>query len=85
MNLPVRVRAYLILSLAATATALTFALSGGLKLWGLTYIAPGMNIFAIPLGLAGILSFPMWVWYVIALHWLGEWAIIHDAKGRSDQ
>lgn len=43
-------------------------------LWELPAIllAIKLNVFAIPLALTGVLVFPMWVWYCIAIMWASQ-------------
>ncbi|WP_436347687.1 hypothetical protein [Natronorubrum sp. FCH18a] len=43
-------------------------------LWELPAIllAIKLNVFAVPLALAGVFGFPLWTWYVISLMWTSQ-------------
>jgi hypothetical protein len=46
----------------------------GTGLWELPAIllAIKLNVFALPLALSGVLAFPLWIWYCIALMWASQ-------------
>ncbi|MXV61301.1 hypothetical protein GS429_04320 [Natronorubrum sp. JWXQ-INN-674] len=46
--------------------------AGGLWELPAVLLAIKLNVFAIPLALAGVFGFPLWTWYVISLMWASQ-------------
>ncbi|WP_440769922.1 hypothetical protein [Natronorubrum sp. DTA28] len=46
--------------------------AGGLWELPAILLAIKLNVFAIPLALAGVFGFPLWTWYVISLMWSSQ-------------
>lgn len=69
---------YVMVSLAlslgslTTAIALSLSLGNGWVEFGQVWLLTMMNIFALPLLLTDLFTFPIWVWYVILLYWISK-------------
>lgn len=58
------------LGMAWVLTAVAF---GEASAYPAVLLAIKLNVFAVPLAVAGPLAFPWWVWYVIAVLWVAQW------------
>lgn len=63
---------YLSLSSILTAVAITVALNGSLQTFGLLWVLQSTTVLGAPLALTDPFTFPLWVWYVTVLNWMGQ-------------
>ncbi len=54
------------------ASLLTLLAMDSLSFFPAVLLAIKLNVFAVPLAVAGVLSFDLWVWYVVALLWASQ-------------
>lgn len=71
----VKIGVYLTLSTVTTAAPLSLMLGYGWVGFAKLWVILGMNVFGLPLILTDAFIFPLWVWYVIVVVWIGKAAI----------
>ncbi|WP_226004111.1 hypothetical protein [Natrinema salinisoli] len=57
---------------ADVVIGLLLAIVSGLGELPAIMLALKLNVFALPLALVGVLEFPLWVWYCIAVMWSSQ-------------
>lgn len=64
-----------------SATALSYILAGGPAQIPELYLAQSLNFLILPVVFfTGIFTFPLWVWYVIILSWIGSIGAVQYLK-----
>lgn len=54
------------------SSLVTIVAFGAIEPFPAILLAVKLNVFAIPLGILGVLEFPIWAWYCISILWMSQ-------------